>query len=440
MRRILYDLTYADRGKSGIPRDSRTLGKILGSLRDYELNCVTSSTEYVPRKLKLEKQEVKTIATYRFRANFFRRQGLHFFAKMKSLSYFLLQAFNPMRNVSLIKVTTSNKQEILTRMQLNSIEGINSLFVFGISYPARFISPIWYPLHRINTNQYDFFIQQHIDPIRVEKNTIHIVRLHDILPITNPEYFSKIARKAFSNSLKKMLKNKEIIWVMDTNANADQFRKLFGADRRVEVIPCVVIGPSGNEVFKIKSKEKKYLSVNTIEPRKNIGLVIRSFLVAKNYGFVERSSKLIIAGTYGWLEEILIEELRKGKFGADVVFIESPDESDLMELYSQSHFLISASAAEGFGLPPLEGMSFGCVPIVSDIDQHRETIGDRGIYFDLNEKSLIAALKEAEEKTAQFAFDIQGELSQYVGSKFSLATVANQWEKLLLDIDSRAKS
>jgi alpha-1,2-rhamnosyltransferase len=271
----------------------------------------------------------------------------------------------------------------------------------------------------------------------VNKKTIHIVRLHDILPITNPEYFSKIARKAFSTSLKKMLKNREIIWVMDTKANADQFRKLFGTDRKVEVIPCVVIGPSGNEVCKIKLQDKRYLSVNTIEPRKNVGLIIRAFLVSKEQGFIEPSSKLIIAGTYGWLEEILIEDLRNGKFGEEIVFIESPDEFELMELYSESHFLISASSAEGFGLPPLEGMSFGCIPIVSDIDQHRETIGNRGIYFELNEQSLVAALKEAEEKTAHSTFDIQGELSQYVWSKFSLTIVANQWERLLLDINSR---
>ncbi len=37
---------------------------------------------------------------------------------------------------------------------------------------------------------------------------------------------------------------------------------------------------------------------------------------------------------------------------------------------------------EGFGLPPLEALSFGCPVLVSDIDVFRELLGDHATYCD----------------------------------------------------------
>jgi len=46
------------------------------------------------------------------------------------------------------------------------------------------------------------------------------------------------------------------------------------------------------------------------------------------------------------------------------------------QLLSKSKFLLWTSSIEGFGLPPLEAMAVGCVPIYSDVPSHNEfTIG-----------------------------------------------------------------
>lgn len=59
-----------------------------------------------------------------------------------------------------------------------------------------------------------------------------------------------------------------------------------------------------------------------------------------------------------------------------------------------SSMFISASLYEGFGIPLLNALRFGTIPIISDINVYRELAGDNAIYFDpVSEESLIAAIK-----------------------------------------------
>ena len=49
---------------------------------------------------------------------------------------------------------------------------------------------------------------------------------------------------------------------------------------------------------------------------------------------------------------------------------ESPNDSQVKELFRKASFFISLSKYEGFGIAPLEAMSFGIMPILSDIENH----------------------------------------------------------------------
>ena len=52
------------------------------------------------------------------------------------------------------------------------------------------------------------------------------------------------------------------------------------------------------------------------------------------------------------------------KFPNSVSFIPTPDEFKLVELYKESKCFLYLSEAEGFGMPPLEAMSCGAIPII----------------------------------------------------------------------------
>ena len=66
----------------------------------------------------------------------------------------------------------------------------------------------------------------------------------------------------------------------------------------------------------------------------------------------------------------------KGTDNQKCRYLDIVEDAWLRPLYSASTALIAPSHYEGFSLPPIEALSSGTVPIVSDIPPHREALGD----------------------------------------------------------------
>jgi glycosyltransferase involved in cell wall biosynthesis len=70
------------------------------------------------------------------------------------------------------------------------------------------------------------------------------------------------------------------------------------------------------------------------------------------------------------------------------------DDSMLGHLYRNAAALVYPSLYEGFGIPPLEAMSFGCPVICSNTSSIPEVVGDGGLYFNpATVESLIEAME-----------------------------------------------
>lgn len=75
---------------------------------------------------------------------------------------------------------------------------------------------------------------------------------------------------------------------------------------------------------------------------------------------------------------------------ANVDAIALPDEAALQKLYRGSLGLLYPSRYEGFGLPPLEAMACGTIPIASNATSLPEVLGDAGILLDPTDASAWA--------------------------------------------------
>jgi glycosyltransferase involved in cell wall biosynthesis len=64
-----------------------------------------------------------------------------------------------------------------------------------------------------------------------------------------------------------------------------------------------------------------------------------------------------------------------------VKFMKGSDEV-LANLYTHATALVYPSHYEGFGIPPLEAMHYGCPVVASNASSVPEVVGDAGIYFD----------------------------------------------------------
>ncbi|MEN9741548.1 MAG: hypothetical protein RIR66_504, partial [Actinomycetota bacterium] len=345
-----------------------------------------------------------------------------------------LQSLSSKRKVKIVQLDRAESKHIIDSLKLrleNPARDKIDVFILTLSYLARFARPKILRPFRIDTKEYNFFIQQQIDPIEISKSTVHIVRLHDILPITHPEFFDEVAVLAFSKSLQIMLKGREKIWVMDSQSSANEFKNLFGKDIQTRIIPCVVESSEAKNC-ECKKKLNQICMVNTIEPRKRVGLAIEAFKMAKNKGFIPMDWNFVIVGSEGWQESQLVSNLRKDAFGSDVIFIENATNSIVESVYCESKIVFSTTVAEGFGLPPLEGMQHGCLPVVSNIPQHRETIGEYGMYFNsATPKEIAQVLNEAVTKIQGSEMKLTEDLKLHVREKYSFKTISQNWLELI---------
>ncbi len=434
MRRILYDFTYATRGRSGIPNDTRSVSQILLNEDSNDVDFVLFPRSFVKKNAaKLSIIELSEYVSATFKINAGRTMLPVGIMKLYSLSQ-AISVNSRLRMLQISDVFETQAKRLISNSNMSLIFP-RKVYVAAISNLARFARPSSLGLFRLKTNNYDYYIQQQCDPIKVSKKTVHIVRLHDILPITNPQFFEDLAVSAFSKALKKMLNQRDIIWVMDSAASATEFQNIFGPGRKVYVIPCEV-GAHLRRNINLKTRKKnQIIVVNTIEPRKNILSAIEGFKSAVKNGLLPKNYKLIIVGGFGWQEEKLFRDLKSGKFGQNVIYHEDCGEEDLARLLNESKLLMSASYAEGFSLPPLEGMLFGCVPVVSNIAQHIETMGSRAIYFDEQKESIGIALKQAHVFASKGSKQ-KSLLNEYVEQNFSSNLISNKWNQLFQELEN----
>ena len=110
-------------------------------------------------------------------------------------------------------------------------------------------------------------------------------------------------------------------------------------------------------VFLKKSKNKKYDFIFMLRK----GAAKRSDLTLAGIRYL---SRLITPNRI--LAVFTDEEFRSCLTELGVHMMYSPNKTKLASLYSESRLLLFFSDSEGFGLPPLEAMGCGCVPLCRD--------------------------------------------------------------------------
>ena len=232
------------------------------------------------------------------------------------------------------------------------------------------------------------FYQSQLGPLLPGKgNDIWIIRLHDLFPVTNPEWFRWWATKVFTKSLDAAVKS-NAIFLCDSSATELEVRRIYkGKSLKTLVIPCRLPAVSSNScgtcqgcVYVQDEEPSNYfLAVGTVEPRKNYSL---ASVVWKEISSHKRfNSKLIIVGRPGWKTKKLQHELRQSA-NSNVIWLSNCCDGALEALYQNSEALISFSLAEGFDLPPMEARQRFQKPLIlSDIPVHREFHQDVAQFF-----------------------------------------------------------
>ena len=142
------------------------------------------------------------------------------------------------------------------------------------------------------------------------------------------------------------------------------------------------------------------LFVSTIEPRKNVGGLLRAYRRLRDD--YKLTPALVLAGAQGWLSEdilALVDELNLRPYCFFLGRVNSPD---LRFLYNAARCLVHPAFYEGFGLTPLEAMACGTPVIVSNVSSLPEVVGDAALLVDPqnDEESHRGAVAAADRSEA----------------------------------------
>ena len=127
-------------------------------------------------------------------------------------------------------------------------------------------------------------------------------------------------------------------------------------------------------------KEKYIFTVSTISPRKNMHRLVKAFNLIKD----DVDLKLIISGRNGWLYDEVYSLVNKYKLQERIIFTGGINDEELKILYKNCEAFIYPSLYEGFGLPPLEAISYKKRVIASNVTAMPEILKDTVEYVNPN--------------------------------------------------------
>jgi glycosyltransferase involved in cell wall biosynthesis len=166
------------------------------------------------------------------------------------------------------------------------------------------------------------------------------------------------------------------------------------------------------------------LFVGTLEPRKNLVLLLRAYRDAVAAGIPH---SLVLAGAVGWQSAELEAELAKRSPGT-VVRTGPLAEDELDAVYRGAAAFVYPSLYEGFGLPVVEAMARGIPTITSNVSSLPEVAGSAGYLVDPSSQEDLAVAIERVLGDEALAADMRREgpkqAAQFSWDETALATIA----------------
>jgi glycosyltransferase involved in cell wall biosynthesis len=253
------------------------------------------------------------------------------------------------------------------------------------------VSPIYF---RMSSTHRGTFYQPQVSSIVAGKNIgSWIIRIHDIFPITNPEWYPWKSRVLFKRNFDRAVRLGAIFLCSSEFARNSIIKLYPELKGRIAISFCEPREISnefcqnceGCNRLNFLSDRKFVLAVGTIEPRKNYHGLIE---VWQGISRVHEDINLVIVGGPGWKTRRVQKRLRNS-IGINIFWLPSACDGSLNELYSRCFAYLSTSFEEGFNLPALEARALYRKPLVlSNIEVHREFHSDSALFFE-NPSQLV---------------------------------------------------
>lgn len=230
-----------------------------------------------------------------------------------------------------------------------------------------------------------------------ERDIERIVFLHDLIPITHPEYCRPGDRDKHRERVLNTLNTASRI-VVNSRYTADELAAF--AEREGVTPPpihAVHLGlePTFLTPLTAATPRPYFVHIGTIEARKNLAFLL-SIWRRLHERMGDAAPQLVLVGRYGWENEAVLDHLERSPALRGLVHqaADLPD-SALATLMASARALVAPSSVEGFDLPAVEASALGVPLIASDIPVHRELVPNAQLIDPLDGLGWLDALEKA---------------------------------------------
>ena len=298
-------------------------------------------------------------------------------------------------------------------------------------------------------NSYDLIhspLPQHYDFVK-HLTGQHLFTVHDLTHELFPEFHTEDNIQKTAEGVKSMITQQFPVIAISQATKRDLLRLYEYPEDRIAVI---YEGANGSFHRRRKSEAVEqyleqyqlpntpyFITLSTLEPRKNIKRVIEAFLqLKKEY---QEPISLFICGNKGWkYEELFEDEAALNKAG--IFFTGFVSDKAISVLFAHAIALCYVSLYEGFGLPVLEGMQSGIPVIYGNNSAMPEVAGQGGIGVNAEDsaeiKQAMLQLLQDPNQRALIAEEAWKQSTKFSWLKTAFDTL-NYYEKLISENEER---
>ncbi len=210
------------------------------------------------------------------------------------------------------------------------------------------------------------------------RKMLPIFFLHDLIPLSHPEYCR--AGEADKHRLRLLTMLREGRGLIVNSVDTRDALERFASEQGVRVPPTVVASLAPAHLTPAATNrplsKPYFVMLGTIEPRKNHLLLLHLWRqMIEELG--ESAPQLVIIGQRGWECEQIVDLLERCEvLKSHVIEINNCGDAELATWLLHAQALLFPSFAEGYGMPVVEALMLGVPVLASRLNVFREVAAD----------------------------------------------------------------